>query len=176
VHRILRAATRNDHALVDRMLLHVDLNRTGDYVAFLNVHFAALIALQADWRLQDDADFAQMLDCLRADLTRLNAPTTTTPTPPRAAPALAKGFGIAYVVRGSRLGAAVLRRSITAELPTSYLDFVPSLSWPVFLGDLEVVVEQPNGAEEAAAAAQGAFKIFVDEFKRIQDIIATPPP
>ena len=176
LHRILRAATRNDHALIDRMLLRFDLNRSADYIDFLNVHFAALLALQADWRPQDDADFTQMLNCLQVDLRRLGVQTATQPHSPRVPTSPANGVGIAYVVRGSRLGAAVLRRSITAEHPTSYLDFVPALSWSLFLVDLEVIVGQPNGSNEVTAAAQGAFNVFVREFKRLQDTDSRSTP
>ena len=83
VHRLLRTATREDHASIDRMLLRFDLNRLEDYRIFLTIHLAALSALQAEWRPEDDADFSRMLDCLRADLKALG---WTTATPPASAP------------------------------------------------------------------------------------------
>ncbi|CAN5162387.1 hypothetical protein BH10PSE2_BH10PSE2_14850 [soil metagenome] len=48
------------------------------------------------------------------------------------------GFGVAYVLRGSRMGARVLRNRIGADLPTRYMDFTPVLSWRAFLAELEI--------------------------------------
>ena len=176
VHRTLRSATRNDHASIDRMLLGFDLNRAEDYRIFLNIHFASLVDLRADWRLQDREDFVQMLGCLRADLEALgcktSAPPMLSPTPTSSS----KGLGIGYVVRGSRLGAAVLRRGVVAELPTSYLDFIPRLSWAGFLMQLESVADDPNGKDEATRAAIGTFNTFATEFTRFQDLTSIPPP
>jgi heme oxygenase len=163
VHQALRAATRNDHALIDRMLLPFDLSKAEDYRMFLNIHFAALITVQADWRLQDSEDFERMLRCVRADLKALGCKVPpTSRTRPSASPAT--GLGIAYVIRGSRLGAAVLRRGVVGELPTAYLDFVPALSWAQFLTELESLTDDPRGTHEAVCAARGIFNTFVAEF------------
>jgi heme oxygenase len=82
------------------------------------------------------------------------------------------GLGIAYVIRGSRLGAAFLRRGLAKALSTSYLDFVPTLSWTEFLGQLEFDANQPNGTSEAILAARSAFKVFVTEFNRVDGATA----
>jgi len=165
VHQALRAATRDDHASIDRMLLSFDLSKAEDYRIFLSIHAAALVTIQTDWRLQDSDDFERMLRCVRADLKTLGCAVTTPPSSPRPS-SLAKGLGIAYVVRGSRLGAAVLRRGVVGNLPTSYLDFVPSLSWALFLTELEPLADDPNGKDEAIGAARGIFNTFVTEFTR----------
>src|SRR5271170_2273012 len=112
VHCALRAATRNDHALIDRMLLPFDLSSAEDYRTFLNIHFATLVTLQAVWRPQDSEDFEEMLHCVQLDLRTLGRTVAAPPMPPRAPAGPSKGLGIAYVVRGSRLGAAVLRRGV----------------------------------------------------------------
>jgi heme oxygenase (biliverdin-IX-beta and delta-forming) len=167
IHRKLRDATREDHASIDRMLLRFDLNRTADYILFLNIHLAALCTVQAEWRAGDDNDFNGMLDCLTADLAALGVPASRpmrTPVPTTEA----MGLGIAYVVRGSRLGAAVLRRDVVAELPTSYLDFAPAVSWREFLVELETIAAVPSEVEEAAGAAHRTFKAFADEYTRLQ--------
>jgi heme oxygenase len=174
VHRALRGATRNDHASIDRMLLRFDLNRVEDYRNFLNIHFSSLVTLRAHWRLQDGDDFARMLGCLEADLETLgcNAPAlpilSASPRSPSA------GLGIGYVVRGSRLGAAVLRRGVVGDLPTSYLDFVPGLSWAGFLIQLEFIAGDPNDMNEATRAAISTFGTFAAEFKRFEDQSPTP--
>jgi heme oxygenase len=176
VHRALRAATRNDHALIDRMLLPFDLRRAHDYRTFLSIHFVALAALQSDWRARDAEDFDRMLRCLQIDLEVLGCTTAAPPVPPRALVSPAKGLGIAYVVRGSRLGAAVLRRGVFGDLPTLYLDFVPALSWAEFLLQLESIANDPIERNEAIRAARSAFNLFVTEFTRLQGIVSTPPP
>jgi heme oxygenase len=175
MHRTLRAATRDDHALIDRMLLRFDLNRAEDYGIFLNIHFAALVTFQADWRLQDDEDFARMLRCLQADLETLGYTTTASQVPSRGPTSPSAGLGIGYVVRGSRLGAAVLRRGVVGELPTSYLDFVPALSWAAFLLELESIADDPTGRNEATRAARSTFNAFATEFTRLQSIVSMPP-
>jgi heme oxygenase len=177
VHRALRAATLSDHASIDRMLLQFDLNRPDDYTVFLNIHFAALVTLQADWRAQDVEDFARMLRCLQADLASLGCPTTTLPAvPPTPMNRSNAGWGVAYVVRGSRLGAAVLRRGVVSDLPTSYLDFVPVLPWGEFLLGLESIAGDSSGVDEATRAARRAFKAFVTEFERLKGVVTTRPP
>jgi heme oxygenase len=176
VHRTLRSATRNDHASIDRMLLRFDLNRADDYRIFLNIHFTSLVALRADWRLQDGEDFAHMLGCLQADLETLGCKTPALPMLSPRPTNPAKALGVGYVVRGSRLGAAALRRGVVGELPTSYLDFIPRLSWAGFLMQLEFIADDPNGRNEATRAAISTFNTFATEFKRFQDSTSIPPP
>jgi heme oxygenase len=176
VHRTLRAATRDDHASIDRMLLPFNLNKVEDYRVFLNIHFGALAALQADWRLEDSEDFDRLLRCARVDLEILGCTTTKAlSTLSRTPLSTAKGLGIAYVVRGSRLGAAVLRRGVGGKLPTSYLDFVPALSWTEFLVQLESIADDPAGRDDAVRAARGAFEIYSTEFTRLQGGIHAVP-
>jgi heme oxygenase (biliverdin-IX-beta and delta-forming) len=176
VHRVLRTATRDDHASIDRTLLRFDLHRAEDYRTFLCAHFAALASLQAEWRLQDDEDFAHMLGCLKLDLTTLGY-TTVPPIPPRTPSNAPRGLGIAYVVRGSRLGAAVLRRRIAAEHSTTYLDFIPALSWAEFLPELESIADDPTCRDEAIRAARNTFRTFATEFTRLAgEAIAMPAP
>ena len=173
VHRLLRTATREDHASIDRMLLRFDLNRPDDYRIFLTIHQTALSALQAEWRPEDVADFSRMLDCLRADLKALGGTTATPPACGNGAASAARGLGIAYVVRGSRLGGAVLRRDIVGALPTSYLDFAPTLGWTKFLAELESIADIPNAKQEAARAARDTFSAFAAEYSRFQGAIPT---
>jgi heme oxygenase len=175
VHRTLRGATRNDHASIDRMLLRFDLNRAEDYRMFLNIHFASLVTFRADWRLQDGEDFARMLGCVQADLETLGSKAPVLPTLSPTPTNPAKGLGIGYVVRGSRLGAAVLRRGIVGELPTSYLDLIPTLSWEGFLIQLESIADDPNGRDEATRAATSTFHSFAAEFKRFEDLRSASP-
>lgn len=176
VHRALRFATRNDHAAIDRMLLAFDLGTAEDYRAFLTVHFDALLAHKEKWRAEDSADFGHMQYCLESDLKSLGvevAPiiaASGNPVNPDHA------LGIAYVIRGSRLGAAVLRHNVGCTLATSYLDFVPAISWKEFLAQLESIAEDRSRIEAACRAARDAFAAFVTEFIRANRLITKPPP
>jgi heme oxygenase len=163
VHKALRAATRNDHALLDRMLLRLNLSLADDYRLFLSFHIAALPALRRYWRPEDREDFEAMIRCLQFDLGAMADPTQL-PIPCSEVPADSHGIGIAYVIRGSRLGAAALRRSIPDSFQTSYLDFSPAVSWPQFLAQLECIAENPNAIDKAILAARCAFDSFATEF------------
>jgi heme oxygenase len=174
VHRMLRAATRDDHASIDRMLLPFDLHQTEDYRNFLNIHFAALSVLRSDWRTQDSADFGQLLHCAQTDLAILGAQATV-PTLTDAPTNPAVGLGIGYVIRGSRRGAEILRRDVGVGLPTAYLDFVPTLSWAAFLVELESLDDAPEGNELAARAARVAFGVFAAEFAKCRGVTSIPP-
>jgi heme oxygenase len=175
VHRALRAATRNDHASIDRMLLPFDLKKAEHYRIFLNIHCVALEALRKDWREQDCADFEQMLGRVQADLRALGyavnepAPSLCMPMSPF------HGLGVAYVIRGSRLGAAILRRGVAIDFPVSYLDFMPALSWAEFLPQLECIAQDPNGTDEAVCASRSTFKIFSTEFGRPNAVCSRSP-
>jgi heme oxygenase len=116
-----------------------------------------------------------MLRCLQIDLEVLGCTTAAPPIAPREMASPAMGLGIAYVVRGSRLGAAVSRRGIFGDLPTLYLDFVPALSWTEFLIQLETIAGDPNATDVAIRAARRAFSIFITEFTRLGAITSTAP-
>jgi heme oxygenase len=175
VHRALRFATRNDHASIDRTLLAFDLSTPEDYRAFLANHLDALLALREKWRAEDSADFEQMLHCLASDLISLGAEVTVPVTAPCGnAVNPDHALGIAYVIRGSRLGAAVLRRDVGCTLPTSYLDFIPVVSWKEFLQQLEIIAEDRDRIEEASRAAHDAFAAFATEFIKANRVIARP--
>lgn len=87
------------------------------------------MALTAVEQALDDAGFADALDdwperkragAVAADLAAIGE----APPPPLAAPPLdtpAARWGAAYVVEGSRLGGALLARSVPDNLPKSYL-------------------------------------------------------
>jgi heme oxygenase len=162
VHRALRAATRNDHALLDRMQLRLNVGLVADYRLFLSFHSAALRAHRKYWRPEDCEDFEAMIRCVESDLGLANP--NEPPATSDEAPGSSQGLGIAYVIRGSRLGAAVLRRSIPDSFQTSYLDFSPAVAWPQFLAQLECIAANPNAIDKAVLAARCAFDSFATEF------------
>jgi heme oxygenase len=176
LHRALRAATRDDHALIDQMLLQFDLKRPEDYRGFLTIHFEALLALKAAWRQQDIEDFEQMLRCLDTDLGTSGAPRNVMPAASCRPASIGAGLGLAYVIRGSRLGAAVLRLGVGKTLATSYLDFVPRLSWTEFLVQLDSTAADSNDTEEAIRAARSTFNVFATKFLRSHGMSAAVTP
>jgi heme oxygenase len=175
LHRALRTSTLSDHATIDRMLLPFDLNRSEDCRIFLRIHLTALVNLQADWRMQDRDDFEQMIRCIQRDLRTLGSAIATPALLSCTASNPARGLGIAYVIRGSRLGAGVLRRRVVSNLPTSYLDFIPALSWTAFLLELESVAHDPTARSEATRAARDAFNVFAKEFAPFSSVLAMRP-
>jgi heme oxygenase len=105
VHRSLRAATQSDHLRVDRLIGELDLTRREGYGRLLSIHHAVLQDLRPEWRAEDHDDFRAMSRRLQNDLRVLGFPTANPPSMLRSPP-LAEGhkLGIAYVIRGSRLG------------------------------------------------------------------------
>jgi heme oxygenase len=166
VHRSLRAATQSDHLRVDRLIGELDLTRREGYGRLLSIHHAVLQDLRPEWRAEDHDDFRAMSRRLQNDLRVLGFPTANPPSMLRSPP-LAEGhkLGIAYVIRGSRLGAVVLRPRIPPQFSASYLDFEPALSWVQFLAQLQSV-SKSGEAGVGDAAIQGA-KITFELFSRL---------
>ena len=167
LHRSLRAATRSDHMEVDGLIGRLDLTRREGYGCLLSIHHAVLQNLKSEWRPEDRDDFRAMSRRSQNDLRLLGLPTAT-PTPPSMTrDPLSQGsqLGIAYVIRGSRLGANVLRPRIPSQFSASYFDFVPTLSWIQFLAQMQSFSNE-SGAETSDATIQGA-KITFDLFSRL---------
>lgn len=168
LHRALRAATRSDHVILDRLVLRFDFTRREHYGLFLQLHNSALRNLEADWRAEDRVDFAAMLRCVQSDLDALRIATLPIHQIGHASPHPSNRLGIAYVLRGSRLGATFLRRRVPSKYPTAYLDFEPALSWTQFLVQLESS-SQPSNSNHDHDTIRGAritFETFVSLFNR----------
>ena len=161
-HRELRAATRSDHVALDALILRLDLKSRADYGIFLRVHHAALQSLDADWRDEDHRDFSALSRCAGEDLKALKVPVTTLHTVPRTPLLASQRIGVAYVIRGSRLGAGVLRRRIAISEPSAYLDLELALTWPKFLEQLDPVVPDTarTSSYEVVRGARLAFDLF----------------
>jgi heme oxygenase len=175
VHRTLRTGTRNDHALIDGMLLPLDLAKHRDYGLFLSIHAESLQALAGVWRDEDGADFQAMLGFLRSDLAKLGSPASARCIHACIPASRGAGLGVGYVIRGSRLGAAFLRRSVPASMPTSYLDFAPTLPWGHFLDQLELLAGDSAGTQAAMLAARSTFAVFLAASKSGQRLSGAPP-
>jgi heme oxygenase (biliverdin-IX-beta and delta-forming) len=171
LHRALRAATRSDHVLLDRLILRLDLTRREHYGLFLHLHYSALRNLEGDWLAEDQADFAAMLRCVQSDLHILRIATPPLSLSGRAPLHPGNHLGVAYVLRGSRLGAPFLRRQVPKQYPTAYLDFAPELPWTQFLLQLESPSDPSRARHdhEVVRGARIAFEIFISVFNRFLD-------
>jgi heme oxygenase len=172
MHRSLRAATRGDQMMIDRLMLRLNLTRREDYGLFLNVHYSALRELAANWRDEDRDDFSDMAQCLQEDLHSLGfsatvrQPTAQVPLNPGAR------FGVAYVIRGSRSDAMGLRHRVSPLFKASYLDFSPRLTWARFLEQLERHISQIEERDEIPQVISGA-KSALASFSSILTLVLT---
>jgi heme oxygenase len=174
VRASLRQATATDHERLDALFGRFRLSEADEYRAFLTAHAMALPAIEA---ALDAAGFADALDdwparkrgeAIVADLSTLGAPVP----PPLIAPALvsrAAQWGAAYVVEGSRLGGALLARSVPADLPKSYLGSVqPPGNWRKFLEKLDKALVLPQNIALATESARATFGLFEQAGLRVR--------
>lgn len=158
VHAALRLATRLDHQRVDLAISRFDLGCAEGYAAFLSLNAAALETLRPDWRDQDISEFEGLLGSLAADLEILGVTPLVGPAKLHRP---INGLGLAYVVRGARLGARLLRQRVPADLPAAFLDFTPSLSWPGFLRQLNSSSDgSPRLTEGLVRGARETFEVY----------------
>jgi heme oxygenase len=159
---------------LDRMMLRFDLGRAEDYGLFLLVHHAALRDLEDDWRAQDRDDFSAMLRCLEDDLRVLGRTVSVASAPEIPRMSGDARLGSAYVIRGSRLGAAILRQRVPAGMTASYLDFRPVLTWPQFLQELDraSAASVPEANADVIRGAQATFNIFSTRLTQILGAVA----
>jgi heme oxygenase (biliverdin-IX-beta and delta-forming) len=167
----LRQSTREDHTQVDGLLSALNLGSPKDYVRFLGIHAAALSQLGSRTSLTDRADMAALMSCLASDLDFYGA------RQPRAATGVsgdspARQLGISYVIRGSRLGAAVLARRVAADAPSAYLAYRSSTTWASFVLSLEAFARShpPESEQEVIEGAKAAFGVFLQATQSAEPI------
>lgn len=161
----LRTATAHAHTRVDTVFSGFDLASRGDYARFLRAQGGALIPLEQaldagvaptlpiDWPArQRSAALLRDLAALGRSLsdTRDLAPIGT----PEAA------LGTIYVLEGSRLGGALLKRSLDAALPAEFLAPGAPGAWRALLDTLERALQSPAQVDAAIEAACHAFDLF----------------
>ena len=152
-HSVLRDSTRSEHEAIDGLLSRLDLSTAHSYRAFLKIHYAALRSLAGAWRPEDRQEFGNLLDLLRTDIAALGTDVDKQISPLDSALTPANQLGVAYVIRGSRLGSKVLSRRVPPHLASSYLNYEPAVSWPIFLQELE---------KHAANALSGSHAQIID--------------
>lgn len=162
----LRAATAAEHERVDSLLSRFDLTERAGCRLFLLAQAAAFLPVEAALdeagaeRLVPDWPQRRRSEALHADLAALGAEPPT--------PALAIRFdtdeavlGAVYVLEGSRLGGAMLKRALPPDFPRSFLDApLPKGSWRNLLDNLDRFLYRDDQIELAAASARAVFGGF----------------
>lgn len=163
LRRAVREATRHKHRQLDQAMSALNLNDRVGYGIFLNIHYVALSALASRWRAQDQPDFSALLCCLIEDLQALGFPASYPLTVNRTRAEFSRQWGIAYVIRGSRLGAQVLRQRLLAgSPPKAYLNHELKLPWSSFLRQFDEVGRRlPGERNHIIRGAKFAFATFI---------------
>jgi heme oxygenase (biliverdin-IX-beta and delta-forming) len=170
----LRRATADAHAKVDGLFSHVDLASAAGYRAFLAAqafaHLPVEDALDAGGAERVFADWPgrRRAALLRADLEELGGSAEPGPAP-RLTDA-AELAGAAYVIEGSRLGGALLRRSVGAGLPIRFL-CAPAEpgAWRALLLRLDEVLADDGSLARATEAAKRVFGLFADAGRSMKE-------
>ncbi len=161
----LRAATAEAHERLDSLYSQLDLGDPADYATFLTSHAAAFIpaedaldaagaeALVPGWRA------GRRSEVLKSDLAALGLPIPTPAAPPPFETE-AQILGGLYVLEGSRLGGAVLIRSVAAGQPTGFLTPGNPNAWRAFIAVLDERLSSVERLGDAAASASAVFDLF----------------
>jgi heme oxygenase len=164
---VLRSATAAEHGRVDELYSRFDLRHRQGYGSFLQAHAAALIpaeealdqldarAVLADWAHRRRSNL------LAADLEELSITLPEPFDPVRLSSSKASILGAIYVLEGSRLGGALLKRAVADGLPKRFLDARQDAgSWRALLKLLDEYLIRPDDVEAALVAARQLFACF----------------
>ncbi|MFS8145075.1 biliverdin-producing heme oxygenase [Rhizobium sp. BR 249] len=161
---VLRAQTADCHAEVDKLFGTFDLSIPGQYRTFLRAHARVVPAAE---NALEDAGIIRLLpdwperkrtQLLFADIHELGDRLPEL-LPPPALHGEAALWGALYVLEGSKLGGAVLTRSVPDHLPSRYLTpQAPKGAMRTFMDRLDA-----SGVDDSAAisAARGIFDLFL---------------
>lgn len=162
---MLRDATAEMHDRLDRLYSRFDLARGDDYGAFLSAHAPAFVAVERALEAAGADDLVTgwrdrlRADALLADIAAMGLPPPTADIPP-SFDTEAEMLGAAYVLEGSRLGGAVLIRSVGPGLPTAFLQPGNPADWRAFISVLDERLSSPARLAEAISAAKAVFAMF----------------
>lgn len=173
--RELRLRTADLHERVDAVFGCAHLSTRDGYAGFLTAqaraHLAVEHALDAaaapafvpDWNTRRRS--ALLLD----DIKRLGAPP-----PARMHHAIARTqaavMGGIYVLEGSRLGGALLRRSVAPGLPASFLSACDPAAWRRLIELIDARLVTPEEIGEATNAARAVFETFERSGQHIPEV------
>lgn len=157
----LRAASAPDHDRVDALFGGYRLDEAESYTRFLHAHARALPAAEAALAAVPDLPgWRTRTALLAADLAALGQEM---PAPLDFAVEGPAAWGLLYVTEGSRLGGAMLARSVPDALPSAYLAARHERGeWKRTLEALEAraAAEGEAWQEEALAGARAGFRLY----------------
>lgn len=163
----LRDATSQAHRRVDAAFSRFDLADLDNYRGFLRAQAAGFLPTEA---ALDAAGAADLLpdwparrrgDLLRADLAALDVTPPEPFAPPPIVSANASMLGAIYVLEGSRLGGALLKRAVPMAFPRRFLEARQDAgSWRKLLKSLDEFLIRQNDLDVAVAAAEEVFARF----------------
>ncbi|WP_045728780.1 biliverdin-producing heme oxygenase [Xanthomonas sp. GPE 39] len=174
--RLLREATASQHEAVERLpmmrALMSGVLSLCDYVQLLRCHYAVLAGWEqreAAW-LRDCGDarwrYQPRSPLLAQDLFALQVPPPTLLSDPPVH-AAGSGWGMLYVVEGSRLGGRVIARQLRQRLPSvasavHYFELgdADPDAWRHFQQRLEHVLTTPTQQQAAVDGARAMFAHF----------------
>jgi len=163
----LREATAASHATLDGAFGSLDLGTRSDYVRFLAGHAIGMSPLYDSFQnfVTDELrmDCPDYLAMLRQDLAALGVDTAQLPAVAASDGLTAQGSG--YVVAGSRLGLAMIRKGgywgRDHALPSAYMEDDTGLGiWKAAASHLKENVPDETQAARQSAAAVAAFDTF----------------
>jgi heme oxygenase len=161
----LKAATAAAHERLDGWMSRYDLACRADYGAFLQAQAGAFMGVEdaldeadAEIHLPDWHERRRTM-ALRSDL---NLMGLAFPEPAQVTPfrGEAEVLGAIYVLEGSRLGGAVLIRSVPDGLPKSFLSSGNPAAWRALASVLDERLSSPDRFDSAASAACSVFAVF----------------
>ncbi|RFB89894.1 biliverdin-producing heme oxygenase [Rhizobium leguminosarum bv. trifolii] len=158
---VLRAQTADCHAEVDTLFGTFDLSNRQQYQTFLCAHARVVPAVEDALedagiiRLLPDWPERRRTQLLLADIAEFGDPLPQ-PLPPPALHSEAALWGALYVLEGSKLGGALLAKSVPDHLPGSYLrPQGPKGAIRTFMDRLDA-----SGVDDPAAAVFAARDVF----------------
>lgn len=169
--QVLREATHASHESLDSLFGGLDMTSREGFARFLCAHLMGVRALAdpfqrfvADELHLDPPDFPAMLE---ADLAAMNIDTSRLPACP--AENALEPAGVTYVISGSRLGLAMIRKQPywgkQADMATSYMEDTSGLAvWRSLLGWMSARAPDVHESDAAAASARHAFDVFREAF------------
>lgn len=161
----LRAETRDEHDRVDKAYSRFSLTEPESYCRFLRAQAAVFLPLEAaidasrPERVLEDWPARQRSHLLREDLAELGTASADVPaaSPFETIPEL---LGTVYVLEGSRLGGAMLERSVPEGLPRRFLRSSDSARWRSLIALLDRTLVDKNDRALAVGAAKSTFARF----------------
>ncbi len=166
----LRVGTSVHHARIDVLFSSFDLTNRDKYERFLTIQVSAYLPIES--ALDRSGAAAVVPDwpnrrrshLLAADLAALGLSVPET-AEAAAFDGVAAILGGIYVLEGSRLGGALLKRSVSPDLPAAFLAATNPGGWRSFVSLLDRTLLTPEQIAVATAAATRVFRLFEDAAK-----------